>query len=146
MRALILVAATGLLLSGAAYAQDPTATATCKDGSSWSGVRRGGACRGHGGVQAFGSTTVANPMTSATAPATSAPATPTTPAVPAMAPAATAAAPGGGTGQVWVNASTKVYHCPGDRYYGKTKHGSYMTESAAKAAGDHAAGGKACTA
>ena len=54
------------------------------------------------------------------------------------------AAPGGGAGKVWVNASTKVYHCDGDRYYGKTKKGEYMTEADAKAKGMRAAYKNTC--
>jgi hypothetical protein len=57
----------------------------------------------------------------------------------------TAAGKIGGPGQVWVNSASKVYHCPGDRYYGKTKSGEFMSQSAAQAAGDRPAGGKACS-
>jgi hypothetical protein len=40
---------------GAIYAQDTnTVTATCKDGTPFSGTKRSGACRGHGGVQSWG--------------------------------------------------------------------------------------------
>ena len=38
-------------------------------------------------------------------------------------------------GMVWVNLDTKVFHREGDRYYGNTKNGKFMTESEAKAAG-----------
>jgi len=39
---------------------------------------------------------------------------------------------------VWVNTSKKVYYREGDRHYGATKHGKYMTESEAVDAGYHA--------
>jgi len=38
-------------------------------------------------------------------------------------------------GMVWVNTKTKVFHEPGDPFYGKTKHGKYMTQADALKAG-----------
>ncbi len=143
MRLLLLPAFALLAITGVAHAQSAV-QATCKDGTSFSGTSRRGACGGHGGVKSFASTG-ANPLTS------TGPVTPGAPSVApgptAPGPAASAAAPSAPytTGQVWVNSSTKVYHCPGDRYYGKTKAGSYMPEAAAKAAGDHPDHGKACS-
>jgi hypothetical protein len=47
--------------------------------------------------------------------------------------------PAKGSGMVWVNIETGVYHKRGTRWYGKTKHGKYMMEADALKAGYRAA-------
>ena len=143
-----------VMLAPVAYGQSASVTATCKDGTSFSGTTRSGACKGHKGVGSWG-TTAAKLIEPGIAPAVppptrSANASPAAP--PPSLPSRTAsgisgssrAAKASGPGQVWVNTASKVYHCPGDRYYGKTKTGEFMSLSAATAAGDHPSGGKAC--
>ena len=136
-------------------------TAECRDGTYYSGTTHKGACKGHKGVREWldktAATPAAKPAPAPAAPAAPAPVKPAAaapaPAAPATAAAHTAPTPasqiaqkaGGGPGLVWVNSSSKVYHCQGDEWYGKTKEGSYMTEAAATAAGNHADHGKACT-
>ena len=137
MRNLLLSIAViaGLILPmGVAHAQSAaTVIATCKDGTSFTGTKRAGACRGHGGVQSWGE---------AASPANA-------PSQPGVQPAPTTSQRGapapGGAGQVWVNTASKVYHCPGTRWYGKTKQGSYMSEAEARAQGARPDHGKACT-
>ena len=46
--------------------------------------------------------------------------------------------------RVWVNTSTKVYHCPGDQYSGKTRNGEFMEEAQARGFGNHAVGKQGC--
>jgi hypothetical protein len=124
----------GLMLPiGAIHAQDTnTVTATCKDGTALTGTKRSGACRGHGGVQSWGAAATTGPVESPP-PSTAATSQRTVPS------------PTGGAGQVWVNTSSKVYHCPGTRWYGKTKQGSYMSEADARAQGARPDHGKVCT-
>jgi len=104
------------------------ATGICKDGSYTTAADRATACVGHKGVQSW----------YADAPAIKKPG-------PAAAADARPQAPGAGPGLVWVNTASNVYHCPGSRFYGKTKDGSYMSEAAAKAQGAHGVRGAACT-
>ena len=45
---------------------------------------------------------------------------------------------------VWAISSTKVYHCPGSRWYGKTEHGKYISECEAIRTGFRPAFGRGC--
>jgi hypothetical protein len=47
-------------------------------------------------------------------------------------------------GDVWLNTSSLVYHCPGTRYYGATAHGEYVTEAEAVRRGARPVGGRRC--
>jgi hypothetical protein len=155
----------GLLASQVGAAQAPAgapagSTAVCNDGTYFNGATKSGACRGHKGVKTwYGAAKPAAPAAKpapagaakpASTPAPAVAAKPASTPAPAAAPAAktstktTTQAPGGGPGLVWLNTSSNVYHCPGTQYYGKTKAGSYMSESDAKAKGAHSEGGKPC--
>lgn len=134
------VAAT-CIFSGLAFAQAPAgASGSCKDGTYTTASSKRGACSGHGGVKDWFADQKAAPTRGpAVAAPTSAPATEDT------GKPRTTAAPGGGRGQVWVNSASKVYHCAGDEWYGKTEKGAYKSEAAAKAEGDRPARNKACS-
>jgi hypothetical protein len=141
----IAVLAAGLCVSLGSFAQVPASapagtTGLCKDGAFISSASKKGACKGHKGLKTWYGTAASGAVAASTpmvaAPATGAPAASTT---------TVAAAAGGGPGQVWVNTKSKVYHCQGDKFYGKTKQGQYMSETAAKAAGGRPADGKACS-
>ena len=156
----------GLLFCAASHAAAPAdapagANGVCKDGTYSTAADKKGACRGHKGVKEwYAAAAPAASVAPAAAPAPKAAPAPATAAAPAptaaptAAPAApvkkampapaTTAAPGGGPGMVWANDSTKVYHCSDDRWYGKTKAGTYMSEADAKAKGYHGARGKSC--
>jgi hypothetical protein len=139
-------------------------TGLCKDGSYYSGAKKG-ACKGHKGVKDWYGDAAAPQAPAVPAPAAApapAPAAKPATAAPAAAPApapaaaksdkpappqpAATAAPGGGPGLVWANDKTKVYHCPDDRWYGKTKEGHYVKEADAKAQGFKGPRGKDCKA
>jgi len=165
IRHILAASAVALFCSAAAIAQAPAgapagATGTCKDGTYSMAASKSGACSGHKGVAAwYGPAAAPKAAAAAPAPAPMAAPKPAPAAAPAPAPApmaaakpapapaakgAKTAAPGGGPGMVWVNTSTKVYHCYGKEDYGTTKAGKYESEAQAKADGFRPAYNKAC--
>jgi competence protein ComEA len=81
-----------------------------------------------------------NPSASSAAPAAPAQAASASPAAaPSAAKSEPQAQPSPGSGMVWVNLDSGVYHKEGTRYYGKTKNGKYMSEPDALKAGYRAA-------
>ena len=148
----VLFASTTLIHGTASAQAKPAAgtalTAVCNDGTNWSGASRQGACSGHKGVKTWGGSAASANSTPASKSATSG-ATDVKPAGPGAANAASPspkqqASGAGQKGQVWVNTATNVYHCPGDRFYGKTKDGKFMSEADAKKAGAKPDHGNSC--
>ncbi len=172
---LALAASLSLASVALAQTPPAGSTGVCKDGTYTQTASKSGACRGHKGIKEWyaasaapaakptapAAPTVAVSKPAAPAPvATPAPAPAPKPAAspaPAAVPAASARmspqqraasmtqAPGGGPGLVWFNADSKVYHCPGSAFYGKTKQGQYMSEADAKAKGGHPDHNHPCT-
>jgi hypothetical protein len=135
--------ACALALTAASHAAAPAdappdANGLCKDGSYSTSATKKGACKGHKGVKDWWGAAQAKPAAAAPA------AKPASTTVAKAAATVAKAAAGGGPDKVWVNTESKVYHCPGDRWYGKTKAGEYMSEADATAKGFRADRGKAC--
>jgi len=165
----LLICAALLALPAVSGAADATAPVTCKDGTTSPHGGRG-ACSGHGGIDkvatkaasqgaasgsssgpgtagsASGSTggTSSSAAGGAAAPSPGSPTSTHPPSTQTHSPSA-AVAPGGGPDKVWVNTASKVYHCPSDRWYGKTKQGEYMTEADAKSKGNRPDHNKPCS-
>ncbi len=126
-----LVAATPAAATVPAVAEG-AATGMCKDGTEYTGASKRGACRGHKGVKEWYADKQAPAAESTVAPAAAPVAAPAKAVSPV---AATAPASAAGSGKVWVNTRSKIYHCEGSKFYGKTKEGEYMGEADAQAQG-----------
>src|SRR5256885_15855475 len=146
MKWMLIPLLAGVITAAPCYAQTaPGATGECKDGSSTSADSKRGACSGHGGIKTWygkqqakqeGSSGQCNDGSYTAAENKSGACSghggvkdwygKDKAAAQEKAPERKSAASGSsGPGRVWVNTESKVYHCSGDRWYGKTKQGEY---------------------
>jgi hypothetical protein len=152
MKSTVLLPALAVVFMSLAFqasaqtSSDPV-TATCKDGTSWSGSSHRGACSHHGGVASYDSGSASDAVSNTASSAGNALSGAAASAGTVVNNAATSTKAGvaGAAGQVWVNTASHVYHCSGDTNYGHTKQGKYLSESAAKAEGDRPSRGKSCS-
>ncbi len=143
LRIAIVAAGLALVAASPAQAQRSGFNVICQDGTIVPGRAPSTACAGHGGPASIVSAQrvpgAATAPGAATVPGSvkGAPRTMSAPTVPMP-------IPGGGAVHVWMDASSRIFYCQGDRFYG-AKRGTSMTESAAKAAGGRPYQGKDCS-
>ena len=140
------LAMTGFMSAAYAATAPAGSTAECKDGNYYSGSTKRGACSHHGGIKEwYGTTSEASAPQTSSAPMGPPASQPQQQSSSYSKRSSRNTASAGGAGQVWVNTDSKVYHCPGGRYYGTTKHGMYMSENDAIAQGARADHNKPCS-
>ncbi len=160
---LIVLAALGLGTLPCGAQAPAGSTGLCKDGAYTTAAKKRGACKDHAGVKAWFGAPIPQAPLPPPSPEASAAAKSPTPAVAdstatslkTVAPAQAAVAPPSSAIpskpqspadaiKVWVNVSSKVYHCPGSEWYGKTQSGKYMSQADAIAMGARPAYSKPC--
>jgi hypothetical protein len=166
MRTLLASITTTLaLVAGAAYAEPPPigapagATGQCNDGTWAASTSRSEACRDHQGVKTWyleksPTKTPAQtmmPLQTFPNPRPGQMPNAATPTVGSQTgnrptlPGGLSPTPARETGKVWVDPESKVYYCRGDRQYGSTSNGEYMSEVDAVAKGNRSVRGMTCS-
>ena len=147
VKSVVLVAAALLCLPQASRAQSAdsaVATARCQDGSYSYSTSRQGTCSGHGGVSEWLATDAATAKCKDGTLSASVSRQGTCSRHGGVASWITPSNASTAGARVWVNTSSRVYHCPGSRYYGGTKQGQYMTEGEARGNGYRPAYDRTC--
>lgn len=164
MKALMITTTLALALAGIANAQTPAgaptgATAQCKDGTWSSEPNRDAACSSHDGVRTWYGASDSPTKTPApammppqtfpkstpqTMPNAQTPTTGTQTGSRPTLPGGLSRKSGASAAHVWVDRSARTYVCEGERGYGTSSGGAYMSESDAVSNGNQPANGATC--